>query len=185
MNLFAKAGMAAVLAVCVFAGAAQSAPTRSDGIHTQDWMKSDSFLDLKEDLTEALDAGRDLVIIFEQPGCGACKRLHEVNFVEPDLVKTITDNFDVLQINMYGNVTVTDFDGEELSEGDFAIKHRVNFTPTTMFIGEDGKEIFRLPGYFKPYYYKSGFEFVMDGAPQEGQVFPRWLKAKRNRGTTE
>lgn len=185
MNLFAKAGAAVALAACLVSGVAQSAPMRSDGIHTQDWMKSDSFLDLKEDLAEAHDAGKDLVIIFEQPGCGACERLHEANFIIPELVSTITENFDVLQINLYGNVTVTDFDGEELSEGDFAIKHRVNFTPTTMFIGEDGKEIFRLPGYFKPYYYQSGFEFVMDGAPQEGQVFPRWLKAKRAKSTTE
>ncbi len=185
MNLFAKAGVAVALAACVFAGAAQSAQTRSDGIHTQDWMKTESFLDLKDDLAEAKEAQKGLVIIFEQPGCGACKRLHEVNFQEPELVKTITDNFDVVQINMYGNLTVTDFDGEELSEGDFSTKHRINFTPTTLFIGDDGAEVFRLPGYFKPFYYQSGYEYVMDGAPQKGQVFPRWLKAKRDRSTTE
>lgn len=131
----------------VFAHDAQALEMRSDGIHTEGWMKSMTFLDLKEDLAEAKSQGKGLVIIFEQPGCGSCKRLHEVNFQEQPLVDFITQNFDVLQINMYGDNLVTDFDGEVLSEVKFSEKLLINFSPTTIFFGADNAEIFRIPGY--------------------------------------
>jgi len=157
------------------------APLRDDGIHTQPWMKGDSFLDLKEDLAEARAAGKGLVILFEQIGCGSCKRLHEVNFAEPELVDYITAHFDVLQINMYGDNEVTDFDGEVLSERAFNEKRMINFSPTTLFIGADGAEVFRVPGYLKPYFYQSAFEYVVDQGPQKKVLFPRWLRGKRDR----
>ncbi len=154
---------------------------RSDGIHTESWMKSMTFLDLSDDLAEAKAQGKSLVVLFEQPGCGSCKRLHEVNFQEPPLVEYLTQNFDFIQINMYGAKQITDFDGEVLSESEYAAKKLINFSPTTLFIGADGAEVFRLPGYFKPYFYQSGFEYVVDQGPQNGVMFPRSLKAKRDR----
>lgn len=160
---------------------AQALEMRSDGIHTESWMKSMTFLDLKEDLAEAKSQGKGLVIIFEQPGCGSCKRLHEVNFKEQPLVDFITQNFDVLQINMYGDNLVTDFDGEVLSEVKFSEKLLINFSPTTIFFGADHTETFRIPGYLAPKFYQSGFEYVVDEGPQKGILFPRWLKAKRDR----
>lgn len=163
------------------ARAAGALDMRTDGIHTESWMKSMTFLDLAEDLAEATAQGKGLVVLFEQPGCGSCKRLHEVNFQEPALVEYLTQNFVFIQINMYGAQPVTDFDGEVLSEADYAEKKLVNFSPTTLFIGADGAEVFRLPGYFKPYFYQSGFEYVVDEGPQKGVIFPRWLKAKRDR----
>lgn len=164
---------------------AQALEMRSDGIHTESWMKSMTFLDLKEDATEAAAKGKGLVIIFEQPGCGSCKRLHEVNFQEKPLVDFITQNFDVVQINMYGDNLVTDFDGEELSEVKFTEKLLINFSPTTVFFAPDGAEIFRIPGYLKPNFYLSGYEYVVDQGPQKGILFPRWLKAKRDRLAAE
>ena len=102
---------------------AQALELRSDGIHTESWMKSMTFLDLGEDLAEAQAQGKGLVVIFEQPGCGSCKRLHEVNFQDPALVDYLTRHFDFIQINMYGANLVTDFDGEELSEKALARKY--------------------------------------------------------------
>lgn len=180
----ARPALYAAFVLCAalfFSTTAEALEMRSDGIHTEGWMKSMTFLDMKEDLAEAQANGKGLVILFEQPGCGSCKRLHEVNFQDQPLVDYITGNFDVIQINMYGDNLVIDFDGEELSEARFSEKLLVNFSPTTLFIGPDGTETFRLPGYFKPYFYQSGFEYVVDQAPQNGVMFPRWLKAKRDR----
>jgi len=180
---FLRLRTATLAAILLIFGAAtaQALELRADGIHTESWMKSMTFLDLGEDLAEAQAEGKGLVVIFEQPGCGSCKRLHEVNFQDPALVDYLTRHFVFIQINMYGDNLVTDFDGEELSEVKFSEKRMVNFSPTTLFIGADGSEVFRLPGYFKPYFYQSGFEYVVDQAPQNGVMFPRWLKAKRDR----
>ena len=150
---------------------------RDDGIHYQPWIKNISFLDLKEDLKEALGAKKiGLVVIFEQPGCGSCKKLHEVNFNNKPLVKLITTNFDVLQINMYGSSEVTDMGGAVIDERAFAEKMAVNFTPTTAFFDESGKEVFRIPGYLKPKFYKRAVEYVIDRGPQRKILFPRWSR---------
>jgi len=175
-----------LLFLCIlFFGAAAAtagdAPLRSDGIHTQPWMKSLSFLDLKEDLEEAKANGKGLVILFEQPGCGSCERLHEENFSKKELVSYITKHFDVIQINMFGDNEVTDFEGNVTSEREVTQDLMINFSPTTIFYGNDGKELFRVPGYLKPYYYQSAFEYVVDKGPQNRLLFPRWLKAKRDR----
>ena len=66
----------------VSVGIVAEVPKRDDGIHTQPWIRSLTFLDLKEDLTEAKKAGKGLVVLFEQPGCVSCKRLHEVNYYQ-------------------------------------------------------------------------------------------------------
>lgn len=159
---------------------ADGAPLRADGIHTQAWMKSLTFLELKADLAEAVEGGKKgLVMIFEQPGCGACQRLHEVNFADPDMVALMTTNFDVMQINMYGEAEVTDFDGEVLPEKKLAEKMMINFTPTTVFFGIDGGEVFRIPGYLKPLFYRAAFEYVLDGGPERKILFPRWMKQRR------
>lgn len=161
---------------------------RDDGIHYQPWIKNISFLDLKEDLNEALSTKKKgLVVIFEQPGCGSCTRLHEVNFSDTKLVKLITDTFDVLQINMYGSSEVTDMGGAVLNERSFAEKMVVNFTPTAVFFDESGKEVFRIPGYLKPKFYRRAVEYVIDRGPQRNILFPRWSrdrlkKTKANKG---
>lgn len=165
-----------------FGSSAQALEMRDDGIHTESWMKSVTFLDLKEDVAEAQKAGKKgLVVIFEQPGCGSCQRLHEVNFQDQELVGYITEHFDVMQINMYGDNLVTDFDGEELSEVKFSEKLLINFTPTTVFFDLTGKEVFRIPGYLAPNFYRNGFEYVVDEGPQSGILFTRWNREKRDR----
>lgn len=187
-RFFIRSIRPALLAALVMLGSsldARALEMRSDGIHTESWMKSMTFLDLNEDVAEAQAVGKGLVVIFEQPGCGSCKRLHEVNFQEKPLVDYITKHFDVLQINMYGDNHVTDFNGEVLSEGKYTEKMLINFSPTTVFLAPGGKEIFRIPGYIAPNFYQSGFEYVVDQGPQKGILFPRWLKAKRDRLAAE
>jgi len=169
-------------------GLLAGSPMRDDGFHTQPWMKSLTFLDLKEDLAEAHKKGKGLVILFEAPGCGSCKKLHEINFQKPELVKFITRHFDVMQINIFGDNEVTNFDGKVINEKKLAQKLGIHFTPTTVFYGKKGKELFRMPGYLSPKFYKKGFDYVLDGGPQRKILFPHWIrdqnmkKKKSNKG---
>ncbi|MYG51452.1 MAG: thioredoxin, partial [Rhodospirillaceae bacterium] len=74
--IFAFAALFALAAVAK----ADEVKVGGDGLYHQDWFLQ-SFLDLKEDLQEAADAGKRLVILWEQKGCPYCKELHHVNFV--------------------------------------------------------------------------------------------------------
>ncbi len=177
LRLLAGFFLAASLA---FAAAAGEVPLRPDGLHTQPWFKTLSFLDQGEDVAEARGKGKLLVVLFEQPGCASCERLHEVNFADPDLVAYIKRHFEVIQINLYGEVAVTRPDGSETNEKGLAQEFRIHFTPTTVFLDEQGAEVFRVPGYFRPAHYRAAFEYVVDRAWQRGELFPRWLKARRS-----
>lgn len=103
-----------------------------DGLHKAPWMR-ETFKDLSEDLEEANSEGKRLAIIIEQQNCIYCKKMHEDVFSDPDILSYLMDNFFVVQINMFGNVEVTDFDGEVLEERDMVSKWGMLFTPTMMF----------------------------------------------------
>ncbi len=160
-----------------------------DGLYHQDWFLQ-SFLDLKEDLQEAADAGKRMVILWEQKGCPYCKELHQVNFVDPAVRKYIRANFVVLQLDIWGARPVTDFDGAEMSEKKLARRYGVRFTPTIQFLpatvaateGKTGKalEVVRLPGYLKPAPFLIMFRYVRDRA-YENTPFRKYLRAEMKR----
>ncbi|MCK4939620.1 MAG: thioredoxin family protein [Rhodospirillaceae bacterium] len=155
-----------------------------DGMHEQSWFH-ESFLDLGEDLGEAKANGKRLVIIWEQRGCPYCKRMHEVNLRIPRIVNSIKDNFVVIQLNLWGDREVTDFDGEVLKEKDLANKWGVLFTPTSIFYpetvekigGKTGRdaEVLRIPGYFKPFHFYFLFKYARTNGYEQEPNFQRWL----------
>ncbi len=91
---------------------------------------------MAEDLETARDEGKRLAIIFEQRGCIYCKKMHEEVFVVPEVAQFIEDNFFVVQINMFGDVDVTDFDGTTLPEKDMVKRWGALFTPSIYFFPE-------------------------------------------------
>lgn len=119
-----------------FAPVTAVAELGDDGLHKADWMR-DTFKDLSEDLEEANAEGKRLMIIFEQRGCVYCAKMHEEVFPDPDVTQMIEDNYFVVQLNLHGDVEVTDFDGEVLSEKDMARKWGILFTPTIMYLPEE------------------------------------------------
>ena len=110
-----------------------------DGLHKTSWMR-DTFKDLSEDLAEATSEGKRLMVIIEQRGCIYCKKMHEEVYPRPEISGFIEENFFVVQINMFGDVEVTDFDGETLPEKEMVKKWGVLFTPSLMFFPETVEE---------------------------------------------
>lgn len=110
-----------------------------DGLHKTSWMR-DTFKDLSEDLDEANAEGKRLVLFFEQRGCIYCTKMHQEIFPRPEISQYIDDNYFVVQLNLYGDVEVTDFDGESLAEKEMARKWGVMFTPTILFLPEEVPE---------------------------------------------
>jgi len=191
------AAMVLALAASVFAGApVQSAEMKKlapalsdDGLYHYPWFL-ESFLNLKEDLSEATDAGKRFVIFWEQKGCPYCREMQTVNMADPKTNKYIRDNFVVLQLNLWGSRAVTDLDGQKMEERALARKWGVIFTPTIMFFDDDVKaatgkslaksEVARMPGYFKPFHFNSMFEYVKARAYKKLH-FQKFLQAKGDR----
>jgi thioredoxin-related protein len=181
------AGVAAsLLAAPAGAGEVAAPVMTDDGLYTQTWFLQ-SFLDLGEDLGEAAANGKRFAIIWEQKGCPYCQETHLVNFADPEIQGFLRDNFEVLQLNLFGSREVTDFDGEALEERKLARKYGIAFTPTIQFFPEDseriggraGKEIevARMPGYLQPPHFLAMFKFVRERAYEDGN-FRSYLKAQ-------
>ena len=107
-----------------------------DGLHKPTWLR-DTFKDLREDLVEANADGKRLLVIWEQRGCIYCTKMHEEVFIDPAIDAMIRENYFVVQMNLFGDVEVTDFDGTTLSEKEMAPRWGVVFTPTLMFFPEE------------------------------------------------
>jgi thioredoxin-related protein len=124
------------LCAVFFATGLVAAELGDDGLHKAPWMR-DTFKDLGEDLAEATAEGKRLMILVEQRGCIYCKKMHEEVFVVPEIAEYIEDNYFVVQINMFGDVEVTDFDGTVLAEKDMVKRWGALFTPSIYFFPEE------------------------------------------------
>ena len=165
--------------------ASETEPTLGDnGLHVQPWFL-DSFLELSDDLAEAAAEGKHFAVVWEQRGCPYCREMHRVNLADERIKSFVISNFVVLQLDLWGSRKVTDFDGDELEERDLARKWGVNFTPTIVFFpddpnavrGKDGRtaEVFRMPGYFKPFHFNFLFHYVQSKGYERQPHFQRWL----------
>lgn len=125
-----------LLTVLLLGTAVTAAELGDDGLHKADWMR-DTFKDLNEDLEEATSEGKRLMVMIEQRGCIYCKKMHEEVFVVPEVAQYIEDNYFVVQINMFGDVEVTDFDGTVLPEKDMVKRWGALFTPNIYFFPEN------------------------------------------------
>ena len=126
-----------------------------------EWFKQ-SFLDLGEDIEEAAAEGRHLMLYFYQDGCPYCKMFIENDLGQYDIAEYAQQHFDLVAINIFGSLEVTDVDGEALPEGKFAMKTRVMFTPTLLVYGEDGSIVFRMNGYYTPPRFRAVMRFISE-----------------------
>lgn len=106
-----------------------------NGMYTQKWV-GESFLDLREDLQEATSKGKRLLIIFEQKGCIYCKKFHTQIMSKKYINDYVREHFVLLQINLWGDREVTDFDGSVVTEKKLASRWGVINTPTAFFMPE-------------------------------------------------
>lgn len=125
-------------------GASAEVELGDDGLHKPTWIR-ETFLDMREDLEEANALGLRLAIIIEQRGCIYCTRMHNEVFPIAEIDAVIRENFYFVQINMFGDLEVTDFDGEVMAERDIVKKWGVFFTPTTLFLPDEVPEGEGLP----------------------------------------
>ncbi len=126
------------------------------------WFK-ESFLDLREDLREAIADGKQgIALYFGQKNCAYCKALMEINFNKPDIVKYVRDNYEIISLDIWGSRVVTLFDGNEITESELAVRENTNFTPSLIFFDEQGNVAFKMRGYYKPYRFQAVMKYIVE-----------------------
>lgn len=149
-------------------------PTKGDdGLYHHDWF-TQSFLNLKDDWQDAKAEGKRLAVFVEQRGCSYCKQIQTEILSQKYIRDYIAKNFRVVQLNLWGERKVIDFDGRELAEKDAARRWGVLFTPTILLFTDEvgnraGKPatawtIATMPGAFKKHTFYDMFVWIGSGA---------------------
>jgi len=161
---------------------AVSAELGDDGLHKPTWLR-ETFKDLRDDLAEANAEGKRLMVIFEQRGCIYCTEMHEKVFTDPAIEALIRDHYFVVQMNLFGDVEVTDFDGSTLSEKEMAMRWGVMFTPTLIFLPEEVADdvsapdaaVAMMPGAFGKVTTEALLIWVRDHGYEGGENFQKFV----------
>ncbi|RDW12598.1 SoxW family protein [Paracoccus thiocyanatus] len=172
------------LAACLMLAAtpAMAVDLGDDGLHKPTWLR-ETFKDLREDLADANAEDKRLLIIVEQRGCIYCTEMHEKIFPDPEIDALIRDNYFVVQMNLFGDVEVTDFDGTVLAEKDMAVRWGVMFTPTMIFLPEEvapdqtaaQAAVALMPGAFGKGTTGALLAWVRDHGYENGEHFQKFL----------
>ncbi|MCP3972612.1 MAG: thioredoxin fold domain-containing protein [Rhodobacteraceae bacterium] len=188
--------IAVTLAALMFSLPVTASEIGDDGLHKQPWMR-DTFKDLGEDLAEANDEGKRLLVIIEQRGCIYCAKMHEEVFSRDSVSAYIQENYFVVQLNLHGSTEVTDLDGDVLEERAMARKWGLLFTPTMMFLPQEPKPVAApeaavamMPGAFGPGTTLDMLTWVVEERylNQDGEDFQRYHARRiteRNNGSTD
>ena len=160
-----------------------------DGLHKPAWLR-ETFKDLRDDLAEANAEGKRLMLIFEQRGCIYCTEMHEKVFTDPAVETLIRDHYFVVQLNLFGDVEVTDFDGTTLSEKQMALRWGVMFTPTLIFLPEEVPEgattpdvaVAMMPGGFGKEMTEALLIWVRDHGYDTGENFQKFVAERMGQG---
>lgn len=170
------------LVLLVFPLSTHAVTLGDDGLYDEPWIR-ETFKDLNEDLAEANGEGKRLLLLIEQRGCIYCTKMHEEVFSDPEIAKLIDDHYFVIQINMFGDIPVVDFDGEELAEKDMVNRWGAMFTPTMIFLPEEvpadisaaQAAVATMPGAFGKGTTKALLEWVRDHGYESGENFQKYL----------
>jgi len=124
-----------------------------------DWFK-ESFLDIDEDIDEAAELGKHLILLLEMNGCPYCARMIEENFAQAPYRDFIQEKFDVIVLNVQGDREVALDTGTSLPEKDVARQLGVRYTPTVIFLNADGEPVARVDGYRNVQDFKRVLDYV-------------------------
>ena len=103
------------------------------------------------DFTEELEIAREegkkgLFLFFEMDECPFCHRMKDTVLNQSDIQEQFNADFHSLTVDIEGDIEIIDFDGEEITQKQFARKNRVRATPVLAFYDLEGNQVFKYTG---------------------------------------
>lgn len=132
------------------------------GLHHEmpEWFK-ESFLDVSEDVEEAKDENKHVILFMTLEFCPYCTKMLNDNFIKgAKHQKYIQDNFDVIGINIKGSREIALSEDKSMTEKEYAAYLKVQYTPTIIFLNQKNEVVVRLNGYRSPQNLKLVLDFV-------------------------
>lgn len=132
---------ALLLCLAIVSLASQAAAQRDPA----EYFFDQSLGDFSEELEVAKESGKDAILImFEMDECPFCHRMKQTVLNQVSVQEYFKKHFLILTVDIEGDVEMIDFQGNPISQKDFAFKkNRVRATPVFAFYDLTGKPIKR------------------------------------------
>lgn len=102
----------------------------------------------KSDAQNAKDNGKKAIMIFfSMADCPFCSKMKQNVLNQNEVVQYYKENFAIFEHDIDGQIEIEDFEGNAMTQKDFAFKNRVRATPVIAFFDLDGNKIFSRTGY--------------------------------------
>ena len=144
-----------------------------------------TFGDLLEEVELAQEEGQSsILIMFELNDCPWCDRMKQMVLNRTDVQDYYRKHFRIITMNVEGDNLIVDFDGNDVPEKEFALKHnRIRATPVFLFLDLHGERVMRYTGATK-----DADEFMLLGEfvadrHYENTNFVKFKRERRNQQT--
>jgi thioredoxin-related protein len=131
-----------------------------------DWFK-ESFLEIADDVAEAEENNKHVLLFFHLNACPYCNRMLNENFRQGAIKDQIQKNFDVIAINIRGDREIAMSENLNTTERVLSSYLKIQYTPTILFMSAKNKAVLRLNGYRSPQAFKQALDFVQNKAYQK------------------
>jgi thioredoxin-related protein len=121
--------------------------------------------------------GKPLLVLFEQKVCAACDEMHGEAFPRPEVADLLA-SFQVARVDIRSGESAQTPAGEVLAMRDWARRAGVTYTPSLVFFDVQGREVFRVEGYLRPFHLSSSLDYVASGAYRDQPEFQRFIEAR-------
>jgi thioredoxin-related protein len=112
----------------------------SDEKDSFEWMK------LEEAQEAAETDGKNIMVFVEAEWCGFCRQMENNVFPQAEIQKIIDEKYHPVTIDLDSRELVR-FNGDEMTEREFARTMNVSVTPTFLFINPEGEVLAHQVGY--------------------------------------
>jgi len=123
-----------------------------------EWFK-DSFMDISEDVEEAKEENKHVMLFMTLNFCPYCTKMLNNNFKEGSKLQPyIQENFDVIGIDIKGSKEIAVNEDLVLTEKEYAKHLNVQYTPTIIFLNQSNEVVVRINGYRSI----DNFKYILD-----------------------
>ena len=143
------------------------------------WFK-DSFLEIADDVDEASEQGKHVLLFFQLNNCPYCDRMLEEAFEAEPVTYYIQKHFDAIAINVRGDRDIAFNEEISVTEKELSEILKVRVTPAILFLDANKKPVVRVNGYRAPERFRMVLEYVATKSYQTTKLAD-YMQAKLDR----
>lgn len=137
------------------------------------------WLKLEKAQNAAINDGKTIMVFVEAEWCGICRRMENEIFPQEVIQKLIREKYHPVTIDLDSREKVI-YNGQEMTEREFARKMNVSATPTIIFINPQGEVLAHQIGFNPTDRFEALLHFI--SSDQFGEVpFEEYFKKSRGR----